>query len=59
MALFPAPNAKRERIDLTEGQLKAFVRNIDTSKINDIVTVLDGGGLDLIKNRVTTRLQNT
>ena len=55
MALFPAPNAKRERIDLTEGQLKAFVRNIDTSKINNIVTVLDGGGLDLIKNRVTTR----
>jgi hypothetical protein len=55
MSLFPAPDAKRTRIDLKKEDVEKHVRGIDEGKVNAIVRVLDGGGLDLLKARVMER----
>jgi hypothetical protein len=41
--------------DLTKKQIEDFDRGIDCEKIDDIVSVLDGGGLGLLKRRVIDR----
>ena len=56
MSLFPSPNPKRERIDIKNEDLPArLTYSPDAAKIEQIVTVLDGGGLGLIKERLVQR----
>lgn len=55
MSLFSQSNARRVHVDLTESDLEKYQRGIDEQKISDIVTVIDGGGLNLLKQNVIRR----
>lgn len=57
MSLFPSADAKRTRIHLTNEELSKYARlsMTDEQKIRDIVTILDGGGLNILKENVIRR----